>query len=304
MINFLAIRWDVNPEMFALGPIHLRYYGVLFVLSFIAAYFVMRKIFRREQMSQNLLDNFAFTIVISAVIGARLGHCLFYQPTHFLTHPWEIVWPFSNGEFIGFQGLASHGGAIGILLGLWWWCRKQKKSYMWAMERIVVTTPLAGAIIRFGNLMNSEIYGDVTSLPWGFEFIKNLSDWMAGHPPIYTAPSHPTQIYEALAYLAIFFVMWFLYSKKLPKLKRGMLFGIFLILLFGMRFLIEFIKQTQVPFEDSLSLNMGQILSLPFILAGIGILCWAFVKGKPELELMKKEQAKKGNPVKQKIIKK
>ena len=294
MINFLAIRWDVNPEMFALGPIHLRYYGVLFVLSFIAAYFVMRKIFRREQMSQNLLDNFAFTIVISAVIGARLGHCLFYQPTHFLTHPWEIVWPFNNGEFIGFQGLASHGGAIGILLGLWWWCRKQKKSYMWAMERIVVTTPLAGAIIRFGNLMNSEIYGDVTSLPWGFIFVR------AGE----TQPCHPTQIYEMLSYLAIFFVMWFLYSKRLPKLKRGMLFGIFLILLFGMRFLIEFIKQTQVPFEDSLSLNMGQILSLPFILAGIGILCWAFMKGKPELELMKKEQTQKGNPVKQKTNKK
>ena len=299
MINFLAIKWNVDPEMFALGPIHLRYYGVLFVLSFVAAYFVMRKIFRREHMSQNLLDSLAFTIAISAVIGARLGHCLFYETfdnTNFWAQPWRVVWPFRDGEFIGFQGLASHGGAIGILLGLWWWCRKYKKSYMWAMERIVVTTPLAGAFIRFGNLMNSEIYGDVTSLPWGFIFVR------AGE----TQACHPTQIYEALAYLAIFFVMWFLYSKKLPKLKRGMLFGIFLILLFGMRFLIEFIKQPQMTdgFEKTSMLNMGQILSLPFILAGIGILYWSFMKGKPELELMKKEQAKKGNPVKQKVNKK
>ncbi len=272
-MHFLSINWNVNPEAFSIGAIHVRYYGVLLVAGFVCAYYVLRAIFRREQLSQNLLDSLAFTTAISTIIGLRLGHCLFYQPDYYLAHPWEIVWPFSHGKFTGFQGLASHGGAIGILLGLLWWSHKHKKPYLWVLERIVIIVPLAGAFVRIGNLMNSEIYGDVTTLPWGFVFLQNGE----------TLAKHPTQIYEALAYLAIFFFMWFLYTKKLPQLKRGMLFGIFLILLFGVRFIVEFIKEPQVDFEKTMFLNMGQLLSLPFILAGIALLIWSWKKALPEV---------------------
>ena len=264
-MHFLTVNWNVDPVAFSLGALQVRYYGVLLVAGFVCAYYVLRAIFRREQLPQTLLDSLAFTTAISTIIGLRFGHCLFYQPDYYLAHPWEIIWPFSNGRFTGFQGLASHGGAVGILLGLLWWSRKHRQSFLWTMERIVIIVPLAGAFVRIGNLMNSEIYGDVTTVPWGFIFQHNHE----------TLPKHPTQIYEALAYLAIFFFMWFLYTKKLPKLKPGTLFGIFLILLFGIRFIIEFIKEPQVGFEETMALNMGQLLSLPFIAAGIAMVIWS-----------------------------
>jgi prolipoprotein diacylglyceryl transferase len=275
MFQFLSIHWDVNPEIFSIGPVHLRYYGVLLVGGFIIAYFVLRKMFRREQLSQQMLDSLAIVTVLSTIIGLRLGHCLFYQPDYFLAHPLEIILPvrFSPSfEVIGYQGLASHGGAIGILIGLLWWSSKHKTPYLWTLERIAIVVPLAGAFVRIGNLMNSEIYGGATSLPWGFIFARSGE----------TLPHHPTQLYEAAAYFILFFIMWYLYVKKLPQLKRGMLFGIFLILLFGARFGIEFIKNNQVGFEDNLPLNMGQLLSLPFIAAGVAILLWGWRYGKPE----------------------
>jgi prolipoprotein diacylglyceryl transferase len=258
MTHFLAIHWDVNPEIFSIGPIHLRYYGVLMVGGFVAAYFLVRSMFRREQLPPELLESLSLTTVLSIIIGARLGHVFFYEPADYVAHPWEIVkvW---NG------GLASHGAAVGILLGTWWWSRKHKKSYLWTLERIVITVPLAGALVRIGNLMNSEIYGGVTTLPWGFIFERNYE----------TLPHHPTQIYEALAYVAIFGVLWYLYTKKFARLKPGMLFGIFLILLFGARFGIEFVKNPQVDFEQHLPLDMGQLLSIPFILAGVALLVWS-----------------------------
>jgi prolipoprotein diacylglyceryl transferase len=275
MIHFLSITWDVNPEIFSLGPLHLRYYGVLLVCGFVAAYYVLRKVFRKEGLPQHMLDSLAFTTAVSTIIGLRLGHCLFYQPEYYLAHPLEILMPWKGG-------LASHGGAVGILVGLWLWCRKYKAPYMWAIEHIILIVPLAGAFVRIGNLMNSEIYGGPTTLPWGFSFMRD-SDW---YRPLAAGgagelPCHPTQIYEALAYLAIFFFMWYLYTRHLPKMKRGMLFGIFLILLFGGRFLIELNKNDQVPFEATLPLNMGQLLSLPFIIAGVVLLLWSWKKGQP-----------------------
>ncbi|MDR0581744.1 MAG: prolipoprotein diacylglyceryl transferase [Prevotellaceae bacterium] len=276
MYSFLSIRWDVNPEIFSLGPIHLRYYGILIVSGFMVGFFVMRNIFRHEHLSLQLFDNFSIVVTISTLVGLRLGHFLFYQPAFFFTNPLEIIFPvrFSpEFEFIGYQGLASHGGAIGILLGLFWWSRKHKKPYLWALERIVLIVPLAGAFVRIGNLMNSEVYGSETTLPWGFIFVRNGE----------ILPHHPTQLYEATAYFLIFFIMRYLYFRQLPKLKRGMLFGIFLILLFGARFAIEFIKNDQVGFEQNLFFNMGQLLSLPFIIAGIIFLWWGWKYGKPEL---------------------
>jgi prolipoprotein diacylglyceryl transferase len=298
MWNFLSVYWDVNPEIMAIGPMHLRYYGILMVGGFFAAYVLVRTMFRREQLPQGLFDSFAIAIVISTLIGMRLGHCLFYQPEIFLESPLEVFLPvrFSpHFEFIGYQGLASHGGAIGILVGVWWWCRKHKRNYVWALERVVIAVPLVGALIRLGNLMNSEIYGTETTLPWGFIFALRHE----------TVPHHPTQLYEALAYFIIFLIMWGLYTKKFAKLKRGMAFGLFLILLFGVRFAIEFIKEPQVDFEASMALNMGQLLSLPFIIAGIVLLWWSWKKGKPALETAKPEATKplKGKKVKGEKVK-
>jgi prolipoprotein diacylglyceryl transferase len=289
MLTFLSVYWDANPEIFSLGPIHLRYYGVLLVSGFAMAYFVLRNVFRREHLPPSLFDNLAIVTVLSTIIGLRLGHCLFYQPEYFLTHPLEMILPvrFSpTFEIIGYQGLASHGGAIGILLGLFWWSRKHRIPYLWTLERIVIVVPLAGAFVRIGNLMNSEIYGGATTLPWGFIFARDNQ----------ITPHHPTQLYEAATYFLLFFIMWFLYTRKLPKLKRGMLFGILLICLFGARFAIEFIKNDQVAFEKDLLFNMGQLLSLPFIVAGIVFLWWGWHYGQPEAGWLPPSAGRAGAP--------
>ncbi len=270
MIDFLYINWNPDPVLFSIGFIHIRYYSILFVCAFIASYYVMLQIFKREKIPVALLDKLTITIAVSTLIGARLGHCLFYQPDYFLAHPWEIILPIQftpHFRFIGYQGLASHGAAIGILIGIWYWCRKHKKPYLWLLDRIGIVVALAGAFIRLGNLMNSEIYGDVTTLPWGFIFAQGDKN------P--TLPCHPTQLYEAISYLLIFFVLYALYKRKQTQLPRGFLFGLFLILLFSARFLIEFIKEPQVGFEAGMALNMGQLLSLPFMLAGAGLLIWS-----------------------------
>jgi prolipoprotein diacylglyceryl transferase len=233
--------------------------------------------FGREKIPMPLLEKLTIVVAVSTFVGARLGHCLFYQPEYFLVHPLEIILPvrFSpHFEFIGYQGLASHGAAIGIFTGLWYFSWKHKKNFVWLLDRIAIVVPLAGSLVRIGNLMNSEIYGDVTNLPWGFIFVR------AGE----TLPHHPTQIYEALAYLALFVIVYLLYRYQLPKLRRGTLFGVFLIGLFTARFFIEFIKEPQVGFEATWVLNMGQLLSIPFILGGIGLLCWSATHRTPALK--------------------
>lgn len=268
MFTQLAINWSPSPEIFSIGPVHIRYYSVLFVSGFIIGYYIFVKFFKREGLPVEILDTLLYTLLGSAVIGARLGHCLFYEPEYYLARPWEIlkIWE---------GGLASHGGAIAILIAIWYYVRKYGKkhnfNYIWLMDRIGIATALAGALIRLGNLMNSEIYGNPTSLPWGFIFE------LRGE----TVAKHPTQLYEALAYLFTFvFLMW-LYYKHLNKLKRGTLFGLFLIGIFGARFFIEFIKEPQVSFEQSMTLNMGQWLSIPFVIAGVGLILYGIKKGIP-----------------------
>jgi prolipoprotein diacylglyceryl transferase len=274
-MQLLTVTWNVDPELIAIGPLHVRYYGTLFVCAFIASYFLFLRMFKREKIPVPLLEQLTVIVAISTFVGARLGHCLFYQPGYFLAHPLEIILPvrFSpHFEVIGYQGLASHGAAFGILIGLWYFCRKHKKNYIWILDRISIAIPLAGCFVRIGNLMNSEIYGDVTNLPWGFLFVR------AGE----TLPHHPTQLYEAASYLALFFLLHYLYRRKLPVLRRGTLFGVFLIGLFSARFLIEFIKEPQVGFEANMFLNMGQWLSVPFIVAGVAVLWWSLKYGKRE----------------------
>jgi phosphatidylglycerol---prolipoprotein diacylglyceryl transferase len=264
----LAITWGPNPEIFSIGPIHIRYYSILFVSGFIIGYYIFMRFFKREGLPVEILDSLLYTLLGSAVIGARLGHCLFYEPEYYLSKPWEIfmIWE---------GGLASHGGAVAILIALWYYARKYGRrydfDYMWLLDRVGVATPLAGALIRLGNLMNSEIYGNPTDLPWGFIFtIKGE-----------TLAKHPTQLYEALAYLLTFAFQMLLYWKFLDKLKKGTMFGIFMIGIFGTRFFIEFVKEPQVAFEQGMTLNMGQWLSIPFILLGIAIIVYSITKGSP-----------------------
>ena len=255
---FGAINWDMNPEIFSLGNFAIRWYGLLFASGFFFGYLIFLRFFKKESLSVELLDKLTIYMALGTVIGARLGHCLFYEPDYYLDNPVEIlkIWK---------GGLASHGAAIGIIAALWLFIRKYKKSFIWILDRIVVVVALAGTFIRLGNLMNSEIYGIETSLPWGFVFIKNLE----------VVPKHPTQIYEALTYLLIFLLLLWLYYKNEGKPRRGILFSLFLILVFGMRFLIEFVKEDQVSFESGMALNMGQWLSIPFVLLGIVIL-WLY----------------------------
>ena len=238
----------------------MAWYGLLWALVFVVGYYVMRKMYRKENLSDELLDKLTIYMLIFSVVGARLGHCLFYEPEYYLADPIKILYVWEGG-------LASHGGAIGILLGLLLYSRKTKIPYLHILDLIVVTVALGGAFIRLGNLMNSEIYGYETMLPWGFKFVR---DWAPG-TPIDTIPAcHPTQIYEALVCVIVFVVLLYLFFKKdYAKTRPGFMFGLFCTVVFGSRILIEFIKQRQVEFENSMVLDMGQWLSIPFVIIGI-----------------------------------
>ena len=262
-MHFFVIPWDVNPEIFRIGSFAVRWYGLLFASAFLFGYIIMLKIFRNENLSDALLDKLTIYMAVGVIAGARLGHCLFYEPGFYLSHPLEIlkVW---HG------GLASHGAAIGILLAIWLFCRKEKRDYNWVIDRIAIVVALAGVFIRTGNLMNSEIYGVETTLPWGFVFLRNGE----------TAPKHPTQIYEALSYLFIFFLLYRLYWRKKGEHIQGTLISLAIILIFVARFFIEFLKEDQVPFEAAMKLNMGQLLSIPFIILGFIWLWFSLKKNK------------------------
>ena len=271
MLDFLAIHWHVSPEIFSIGSFSLRWYSLLFVSGFVLGWFIFKWFFKREGLPLKLLDPLLYTLLIGTIIGARLGHCIFYQPDYYFGSWqgfWEIFMPWKGG-------LASHGGTIALLFAMWWYAHHYGKKYdfdlLWILDRLCIAVCFAGALIRLGNLFNSEIYGDVTSLPWGFVFD------LRGE----TEPKHPTQLYEALSYTVLGFALLALYKYRLEKLKRGTIIGIFFIVLFGMRFLIEFIKEPQVGFEENMLLNMGQILSIPFILIGVGILIYSLKWGKP-----------------------
>jgi prolipoprotein diacylglyceryl transferase len=265
----LAITWDMNPIMLNLGFLEIRYYGLCWALALGIGLWIFSKIFKRENLSDKTLDSLFWYAVLATVIGARLGHCYFYEPAYYLSHPAEVlqIW---NG------GLASHGAAFGLLIGLYLFSRKNRLSYIWILDRIGIAITIGGALIRLGNLFNSEIYGAPTTLPWGFIFVNGNENQ--------TLPCHPTQLYEALAYVIIFVILCVMYFKKdIARKCQGVMFGWFLILLFGARFLIEFIKNAQVEFEKSMILYMGQWLSVPFIILGIWILIKAHKDSLPRI---------------------
>ncbi len=251
----LYINWNVNPEIFRIGGFAVRWYGLLFASSFFFGYLILYKVFKKENISIKYLDELTTYMIIGTIVGARLGHCFFYEPQYYLQHPWKIL-------MIWEGGLASHGAAIGIIVTILIFSYVKKLTFLWVMDRVVIVVALSGFLIRMGNLMNSEIFGIPTSLPWGFRFPR------ATDIPEAIVPRHPTQLYEGLSYLIIFLLLWWLYYKKEGKPPRGLLFGLFLILVFGVRFLIEFIKEPQEGFEKSMILNMGQLLSIPLIITG------------------------------------
>lgn len=267
----LFITWNVDPVLFTLGPVSVRWYGLMFVIGFILGYKIMERMFRHEGVPRKWLDILLIYVVFATIVGARLGHCLFYEWDYFSKHPVEILYTWHGG-------LASHGGTIGLMIAvILYSIFVTKRNPFWTFDRLVIPIALVGALIRIGNLMNHEIYGHITDMPWGFRFIANVNEWIAGAPAIYTAPSHPTQIYEALAYLALFGLLMWMYWKKNAGERPGLIFGVFFIWLFTARFLIEFIKNDQEAFEASMTLNMGQWLSVPFILMGVAFVIYSFI---------------------------
>ena len=283
LINF--ITWDVDPILLQLGPLAIRWYGLSWALGIYLTLIITQKIFKNEGLPEEWIDKLFMYTVIGAVAGARLGHCFFYEwkalaePVEMLgitlkygnpyfTHPWELL-------YIWQGGLASHGGALGILFAMILFNKNvSKKGVSWIFDRLLVGVTLCGASIRFGNLMNSEIYGSPTDLPWGFVFLR------AGE----TAPMHPTQIYEIIYCLVTFGLLYWMYWKKEAYKINGLIFGTFLIGIFGTRFCLEFIKNNQETFESYLPLNMGQILSLPLIITGIVLLVRSYKLAKTAQE--------------------
>ncbi|MDR0573705.1 MAG: prolipoprotein diacylglyceryl transferase [Tannerella sp.] len=262
-MSLLEITWTADPVIFSIGTKEIRWYALMFIIGFAIGYKIVERMWKREKINPKWLDPLLYYTLIGTVVGARLGHCLFYAPGDYLSHPVEIlkVWE---------GGLASHGGVLGIIIAICFYSRKVAcKSMLWTFDKLVTPTGLVAALIRFGNLMNHEVYGHPTDLPWGFRFIKNLHAWRQGAEPVFSAPSHPTQLYEALCYLITFALCMWLYFKKDAWKKEGLIFGIFMICIFTSRFVIEFMKNDQEAFEEGMALNMGQLLSIPFVLTGI-----------------------------------
>ncbi|MCR5887096.1 prolipoprotein diacylglyceryl transferase [Hymenobacter sp. J193] len=296
------IIWEQSPIIAQLGPLTLRWYGVLFALGFVFGSFILTHIYKAERVSERWVDVITIYMIAGTVLGARLGHVLFYSPEYYLTseHFLEIfkIWE---------GGLASHGATLGILLAVWLFSRRNKFDYLWVLDRIVIVVAVGGACIRLGNLMNSEIVGRPTDVPWAFVFPRDTEHLQQANPgqtvpagsvlvrriqnpdktmSIETAPAgatvtaptevavprHPTQIYESLFCVFLFVLLYGLWNKYKDRTPRGLLFGLFVVLLFSFRFLVEFLKEDQVDFEKGMALNMGQWLSIPMIFVGFWVL--------------------------------
>ncbi|MDR2390003.1 MAG: prolipoprotein diacylglyceryl transferase [Tannerellaceae bacterium] len=270
MLDF--ITWTADPAVFSLGTREIRWYGVAFAVGFAIGYLIVARMWKNEKLPPAWIDSLLWYTALGTILGARLGHCLFYAPDYYLTHPVEIlkIWE---------GGLASHGGTLGIVVAIYFYSRRvSHQTMLWTFDKLVVPTGLVAALIRLGNLMNHEIYGQVTNQPWGFRFIENLQAWKRGAEPVFTAPSHPTQLYEAACYLLTFALCMWLYFKKEAYKREGLIFGLFLVCIFGSRFFIEFLKNNQEDFEAAMLLNMGQLLSIPFVVAGLYFVWKAFNK--------------------------
>lgn len=264
--------WDFNPTLINIFGFEIRWYSLMWVLALLAAGWVGGYCIRRDGKPESAVDTAFLYIVLGTIIGARLGHCLFYEPEVYLPEPWRIITDIRKG------GLASHGATIGIIIGIWLSSIKNKVTFLWTADRIAIVAPLAGGIIRLGNLFNSEIIGNETTVAWGFKFMR-----LYPNVPVELVPvRHATQLYEALCYFAVFAILFLLYRYTKVARREGFLFGATLVGIFVSRFFIEFIKINQVAFEEGMTLNMGQWLSVPFILIGIAMMAWGWFRGDRE----------------------
>ena len=264
MLGFIV--WNADPVLLSLGPIQVRWYGLAFAIGFFIGYKIVEKMFKHEGAPERWLGILLAYLVIGTIVGARLGHCLFYEPQYYLAHPEKILMVWEGG-------LASHGGTIALIIAMFifsWVVAKKPAS--WTFDKVVIPIALTGALIRMGNLMNSEIYGSQTDLPWGFVFVR------AGE----TLPKHPTAIYEAVCYLALFAILMWMYWRKNAEERPWLITGVFFIGIFLPRFIIEYVKNVQVDWEKEMiaqyGINMGQALSIPFIILGIVLVIIAMVK--------------------------
>ena len=249
--------WDIDPILLSFGPFHIYWYGLLFATAIISGLEFMKRVYKLEGKDESTIEPLFLYAVIGIVIGARLGHCLFYDPDYYLAHPMKIfaVWE---------GGLASHGGGLGVLIALYLGCKKYKVNFMWLIDRLVIPTALFGFFVRMGNFMNSEILGKPTDVPWAIVFSR-----------VDMLPRHPAQLYEAFSYLIIFFILTYIYVKQRKNLKEGFIFGLFLVLIFSVRFIVEFYKVRQADYSLDIGLTTGQLLSIPFLLLGIGFIIWS-----------------------------
>ena len=266
MPSLLTINWNPDPELFNLfGSFPIRYYGLLWGIGIVLSCIIVQRQYRDRKISEDKFTPLFFYCVIGITLGARLGHCIFYDWSYYQNHLIEMILPIRQfpGEgwkWIGYKGLASHGGTLGLIIALWLYCRKTKMHYMDVLDMIAVATPICACCLRLANLMNSEIIGKPTDMPWAFVFEQ-----------VDMLPRHPAQLYEAIAYFIFFLGMIYLYKKSDhgQKLHRGFFFGLCLTEIFVFRFFVEFLKENQVDFENTMTLNMGQWLSVPFVIIGI-----------------------------------
>ncbi len=260
------IFWNPDDTLLRIGSLGIRYYSLCWLAGLAGAYFMVKWLYRDQQIKESLFEPLFLYCFISILVGARLGHCLFYDPAYYLSswdHFVEMLIPMrhladGSWKFTGYEGLASHGGTLGLIIGLWLYCRNLKMNIWTVLDNIAIATPITACFIRLGNLMNSEIIGKVTDVPWAFIFTK-----------VDQYPRHPGQLYEAIAYALFFFVGWFLYKKAKTRVGTGLFFGLCLTLIFTFRFFVEFTKDIQVDFEAGMPLDMGQLLSIPFVILGV-----------------------------------
>ena len=260
------IFWNPDDTLLRIGSFGIRYYSLCWLAGLAGAYFMVKWLYRDQQIKESLFEPLFLYCFISILVGARLGHCLFYDPAYYLSswdHFVEMLIPMrhladGSWKFTGYEGLASHGGTLGLIIGLWLCCRNLKMNIWTVLDNIAIATPITACFIRLGNLMNSEIIGKVTDVPWAFIFTK-----------VDQYPRHPGQLYEAIAYALFFFVGWFLYKKAKTRVGTGLFFGLCLTLIFTFRFFVEFTKDIQVDFEAGMPLDMGQLLSIPFVILGV-----------------------------------
>lgn len=266
--NLSYILWNPDDTALRIGSFAMHWYSLCWLIGLVLAYLIVRRLYKEQKIKDELFDPLFLYCFIGILVGARLGHCLFYQPDVYLSswqHFVEMILPIEfngNGDwhFTGYRGLASHGGTFGLMLALWLYVKKTKLNIWRVLDNIAIATPATAFFIRIGNLMNSEIIGKPTDVPWAFIFEQ-----------VDMLPRHPGQLYEALAYAVIMFIGWTIYRRRPQRVGTGYFFGLCLTYIFTARFLIEFTKEIQEPFEAALPINMGQILSLPFI--AIGIAC-------------------------------